>query len=124
MNYKEVRELADAGFPMPERSGNLLKNPDCNGCAEMFRGAHKANSNCLLIEPILEELIEACGEEFACLSPIRDHTREIISWVAQATSMIEDENFCTILECCPDSPVGPTPKEAVRRLWLALNPQK
>lgn len=57
------------------------------------------------IVPTLSELIEACGEDFLKL------TKDVTGWLAYG----EDEP----LE--PLETVGPTPEEAVARLWLALN---
>lgn len=71
----------------------------------------------------LSELIEACGEEFACLSIARSIPEEpATKWQAQGWSHQFDAVIgdCPIPECCPDATVGSTPEEAVARLYVAL----
>lgn len=104
MNYLLAKELAEAGYTFPSRYGNLLQNPDCDGCAVEHKGAHKAGSNCLLMEPTLEELIEACGEEFENITYFGDGR-----WAANSDDMGHN-GF-----------EGPTPSNAVAKLWLALH---
>jgi hypothetical protein len=60
--------------------------------------------------PTLEELIEACGENFAWLH----QSVKSKKWAAR--DFIYDDG--------PPSGQGSTPTEAVARLWLALNKKK
>jgi hypothetical protein len=115
INYELALELKKAGFPQPDRYGNLLENCTC-GSVEYLGGnkVHPPNSDCLVMEPNLSELIDACGEKFGKLiSPtyrqrydgVRDY------WVAMSD---DDRHDGYDME-------GTTPEEAVARLWLALN---
>jgi hypothetical protein len=67
-------------------------------------------------EPTLEELIEACGENFDALfsnfERIEKGYRQPHQWRADATNR-------TGYSCA-----GATPVEAIARLWLALNRKK
>lgn len=104
MTYELAKELKDAGFPQ--------------GCLPFFcDGCKKAQHNDEGIDmcdcevnkytqtyiPTLSELIEACGEHFGTL------TRNGSTWYASHYEFIDVYEY------------GPTPDEAVARLWLALN---
>ena len=106
MNYELAKELNDAGFPQPKRWGTVLENCTC-GSSEYMSGnkVHAPNSDCLLIEPNLEELIEACGDKLHFITRVHDDI-----WEAGARDSFYDAGS------------GKTPIEAVARLWLALNP--
>lgn len=67
--------------------------------------------------PTLSELIEKCGENFAILSAIKDHSGKIIKWHASGW----DVDRCIDMECCPEAGVGATPFDAVAKLWLTIN---
>lgn len=95
MNYDLVRELGDAGFKF-----KTLVEVD----NEKRFVISTANSGYRV--PTLEELIEKCGEKFYRLVKTKE------GWQAWG---IAENYFCV---------EGSTPKEAVTRLWLALNPKK
>ncbi len=95
MNYELAKRLKDAGFPFEECSLT-----DCSYVGPSLDGDNGKNYH----YPTLEELIEACGDEFDFLhmTPTRG------SWACHSQS---NEAFGA----------GSTPTEAVARLWLALN---
>ena len=90
MSYELAKKLKEAGFP---QTGTHFDN---NG--DMYGWSND------VYYPTLEELIEACGDEFDFLhmTPNRN------SWACHSQT---DEAFGA----------GSTPTEAVARLWLALN---
>jgi hypothetical protein len=87
MDYALAKALKDAGFVQEGRGSYVLP-------AE----AHQE----LCCFPILEELIEACGADFAMLV----HEQNIRMWSARAKGGADDF-------------FGPSPAAAVARLWLA-----
>lgn len=93
MDYKLALELKEAGFP-------LKKCPSCSS----------GNwDNCIhQYFPTLEELIEACGEDFIGLRKNTDGT-----FASFAGNEKYPEGSC--------EKHGSTPTEAVARLWLELN---
>ncbi len=89
MNYELFKKLNDAGFPQ-----NL---------------SYKEGFGDDLRFPRLDQLIEACGGDFAFLSAIHKvgNNVEIESWTASAFFDLEGK--------------GSTPEEAAANLWLSLN---
>jgi hypothetical protein len=110
MNYELAQELKDAGFPnikdLQHRQGREFILP--NGSVPVYSLGDAQNIKDWFI-PILEELIEACGEKFDRL--VAHHDRG--AW--DATSEKDSDGFFK-------SASGKTPTEAVARLWLALHP--
>lgn len=109
MEYQLALELKKGGFPQ-KQWGRVVVDPKC-GCTEYLGEnlVHPGDGDCLVFDPTLDELIEACGREFRGL--------EAGDWLAEDKSVIwyaksKDGN---IVE-------GPTPREAVAKLWLALRP--
>jgi hypothetical protein len=99
MNYELAKELKDAGFPQ-----NLDGNTTLSGKPLKFYGK-LGEPYC----PTLEELLSACGQQF----------HSLISTGATGWDACEfKEPFADTL---PLRINGPTPNEAVARLWLALN---
>jgi|SRR5215211_8161905 len=96
--YTLANELKDAGYPQGGR-GSWIVDPG----QIVARGGHRA------YVPTLEELIEACGENFALLH----QSVKSKKWAAQDFKYDEEEG--------PHDGEGSTPTEAVARLWLALN---
>ena len=92
MQYELAKKLKDAGYEMDYMLGN-------------FSEYDKKTANIWIP---LDELIEACGEEFDALKYFGHDI-----WVAEG----EDEP----LE--PHHVSGKTPEEAVAKLWLAINNQ-
>jgi hypothetical protein len=97
IDYMLANELKDAGFPQGGK-GRWLVDPR----QIVARGGDRA------YVPTLEELIEACGENFAWLH----QSVKSKKWAAQ-DFIYDDEG--------PHSGQGSTPTEAAARLWLALN---
>ena len=92
MNYELVKKLKDAGFPLK----------DYRYASDIFEGG--------FVEPLLSELIEACGYKFYNLTRLQP--KEIKDkWGAEGT---EDEDLY----------LGNSPEEAVINLWLALQDNK
>jgi hypothetical protein len=89
MGYDLAESLMDAGFPQIGK-GNLI--------GPMNKLVWRSGDRVYV--PTLEELIEACGENFGSLEKQHD------GWLASA-------NFA-------QSCFAKTPAEAVARLWLAL----
>jgi hypothetical protein len=96
IDYTLANELKDAGFPQGGK-GRWLVDPG----QIVARGGDRA------YVPTLEELIEACGENFAWLH----QSVKSKKWAAQDFIYDEDSH----------GGQGSTPTEAVARLWLALN---
>jgi hypothetical protein len=107
MNYELAKQLKDAGFPQTFPDGRWyydnLKEL-CQSC-EDHGDVHTDQTHGIV--PTLEELIEACGEEFGSVSLIVDDS-SVKRWECQKWDG-SDEYECS------------TPLEAVARLWLALN---
>ena len=116
MNYELAKELKDGGFPqipqhffMPERDkkGEIIEDSS-------------------ITIPTLEELIDACGEEFDYLKqvPFGEFVNAKtgkpcgIRWHAYPTE--EGYKGDCMVDCCGYES-GKTPTEAVARLWLELN---
>jgi hypothetical protein len=110
MNYELAQELKDAGFPnikdLQHRQGRELILPD--GSVAVYSLGDAENVKDWLI-PLLEELIEACGEKFDRLVAYHDKG----DW--EATSEMDSDGFAK-------GASGKTPIEAVARLWLELHP--
>jgi hypothetical protein len=90
MNYELAKELRDAGFPQRE-----MRYKD---------GVTSKYNEPIIYQPTLEELIEACGEDFNSLFKRPDG-----QWITECPDGHE-EHIC----------FGFTPTEAVARLWMAL----
>ena len=95
MDYKLAKALRDAGFPQQGKGGSII-DPDLI----VARRGDRA------YVPTLEELIEACGEQFESLVRYSDGTY-------RACGRDGAEGLQDIAS------VSST--EAVARLWLALN---
>jgi hypothetical protein len=112
MNYELAQELKDAGFPnikdLQHRQGREFILPD--GSVPVYSLGNAQHAKDWFI-PILEELIEACGEKFDRLLAYHDTG----DW--EATSEKNSDGFFKSVS-------GKTPTEAVARLWLALYPMK
>ncbi len=93
MNYDLCKELADAGFPQDRNEGDMLGFCYC---------------------PTLEELIEACGEDFYVLELMPNGSWNGIGNQRKYEDPLSDRMICG----------GATPTEAVAKLWLALNSKK
>jgi len=112
MNYELAQELKDAGFPnikdLQHRQGREFILSD--GSVPDYSLGNAENVTAWFI-PILEELIEACGERFDRLLAYHDTG----AWEAT-----REHNPDGLFK----SASGKTPTEAVARLWLALDSMK
>lgn len=112
MHYELALELKSAGFPQRHLDS------DFNGWSRFFYeedGLIRENTlsvnpsdNDSIYDPTLSELIEACGSNLQAL------VKEDGKWVAAQRWNNYEGYFC--LERS-----GPTPEEAVAKLWLELN---
>lgn len=93
--------------PTPKISGDLALELKAAGFPQkgdtVFIGANDE----VAVEPSLEELIDACGEEFDKLQLEETRPNKWFAYGGEAMFTL-----CGI---------GSTPEEAVARLWLALN---
>ena len=96
MTYETAKKLKDAGFKQ-------------TGIHSPLTYSRKEGEP---YYPYLNELIEACGDEFDALFKCRDNGVNIITdgWIA-----VDKDNTRAW---------GNTPEEAVAELWLALNKTK
>lgn len=105
ISHELAQQLKDAGFPqdIPEwRSGPDIGLVDDTQKPNMTADEIEAT---FVYDPTLSELIDACGEHFFALSaPIERKGYE--NWVASGGTKMQK---------------GPTPEEAVAKLYLALN---
>lgn len=93
MDYELASELRDAGFPQTGKGNRIGPSDNL-----IWRSSDR------VYNPILSELIEACGNEFDNLS--RFCPTGTPWFQARGSGKLEN---------------GSTPEEAVARLWLALN---
>lgn len=93
MTYELAKELKDAGFPQGKISMELVR-------AFAYFKQEPA------YYPILEELIEACGDNLFSVGRLRSG-----GWGAYSGMWGEEKPYAS----------GLTSTEAVARLWLALN---
>ncbi len=100
MNYELAKELKEAGFPQEGVEGETRLSGNAFGSGLEY-----------CYHPDLSELIEACGQRFDEVRPLR-MAGQISSWQALGV----DENLYH-----SNHGNGSTPEEAVARLWLALN---
>jgi hypothetical protein len=100
MEYSLAKELRDAGY-WDERSFYAAKEKVWNESKTDFEWV-----------PVLDHLIEACGDGFGGLIRLRDGT-----WNAATPVITSEVGYHNPQTEC----VGSTPTEAVARLWLALN---
>jgi len=102
MNYELAKQLKDAGFPQSKQWGEIT---DIDNKVVGFVDKYGNK-----IVPTLEELIDACGEEFGelvCLSNLGSNGSITEWWATQKEEGLQGQ--------------GETPTEAVARLWLELN---
>lgn len=109
MEYELAKRLTDAGFLQPKRWGKVLEHCTCGSTEYMGdKKVHAPNSDCLLIEPTLEELIEACGpHKYFTLT--QDRNKDV--WLASIANWDGSLPMQDWYE-------GRNPSEAVANLWL------
>lgn len=126
MTYELALKLKETGWPQDKPTeGRVVYDStgvgyvchqqeicdhECTNCP-----AHTEKAN-WAIEPTLEELIEACGDDFEMVRKVFEHDEigsgKFLYWFAECTN---EKGICT---------EGPTPIEAVANLWLVLNEKK
>lgn len=141
MNIELAQELKEAGFPQEWRLGSAFycenelyyigdveslsewkDNPDGSG----YHTASNSGCGCCSFGvgssvneytyvPTLEELIEACGEEFKAL----ENTNLVYGNINENERWFATSSYKRNLSYVGG--IGKTPEEAVARLWLALN---
>lgn len=106
MNYKLAVKLKKAGFTQKLEEGDFAYSPDGN--LERVEYIEEGSQIGLLFtkSPTLEELIDACGDDFHLLERGASGC-----WIADYHYK---EGTCSSIE-------GKTAKEAVANLWLKLN---
>lgn len=103
LDYKEYKELKDAGFPQPF--------PDMLRDGESFTNSKGE----VFYHPTLSELIEACGERFIALR--LNHYFKEEPWIAEGMILFKDEEKGIEINYTN----GKFPEEAVAKLYLKLN---
>lgn len=105
MNYELAKKLKDAGFPFRKLEGNLDEGISMKYGIDFvtFDGAET-----IYIEPILSELIEACGNSLRSINK----TVNGVMWFCNENTIVERQY---------QKDVYITPEEAVATLWLELN---
>lgn len=98
MNYELAKELKDVGFPIIEHADRAPE-------PRHYFLTHNGKLVDPVYVPTLEELVEACGDDFRAIHSPQDMNTEM--WIAGGMN----KSFVE----------GRTPTEAVARLWLALN---
>jgi len=101
MNYELAKQLKDLGFPQHLERGKLVFTDD----GEIIKSSDYS------LVPTLEELIEACGEEFHGLRKGKDE------WFADARKPFVKPYKGKRWKLTRSDK---TPKEAVAKLWIAL----
>lgn len=96
MNYSLAKELKDAGFPQVDDEQRTVDNV----LDVIRRGGNVNKEGETAYVPTLEELIEACG-------------KGKLAW-----DYTDGRDFTAMRDDIKTH--GPTPTEAVARLWLAL----
>ena len=106
MEYKLAKELEKAGFPQGMGKGCTCYDNKTKEIITDYTEGDQVITDCVKI-PSLEELIDACGDEFEAL------IKQSGGW--NATNF--QANGSRKIKIGP----GETPTEAVARLWLVLN---
>ncbi len=126
ITYELIKQLKDAGFPMPTQSSRKIwavtdkHNPHVEDL--IYTAAIPVNfSPDMLMVPSLDELIDACPKKIE----VKEHNTsavfdlccvddEWIAWYEAPDRIIlsKSETF---------EGMGSSPEEAVARLWLAIN---
>lgn len=107
MDYELAKQLKDAGFPQSDKEDALYCSPEG---LDSFEDIDKQKAYI----PSLEELIEACGDDFEGL--FRDRTMKTedgSQWFADRKENGRYETY-----------TGKTPIKAVAHLYIALNSNK
>jgi hypothetical protein len=107
MDYELAKSLKAAGFPQNASEKYWLYDDEGQHLVDAGE-THNYRWEVKFAAPTLEELIEACGDQFIKL------TKDQTGWLALAQEWSSGSTEY------PET-VGATPCEAVARLYLALN---
>jgi hypothetical protein len=130
MNYELAKKLKDAGFPqrMWPESLVYVDESKVGVWGSFSQSVHRVNGEMVSVEdfvklPTLSELIDACSptkpDDFGLrMDSDRWHAYYLYhGYFEHNEKFVNADNFYSV-----DLNVyGPTPEEAVARLWLALN---
>lgn len=111
LNYKLALQLEKAGFPLNDkrrleyyiRMKSELASPNVVTFYDK-----DTNKERYVYIPLLDDLIDACGDKFSCLE--RCITKPWCAWMKSEYKGKGVSHF-----------YGKTPEEVVAKLWLALN---
>lgn len=106
MNYELAKELKDAGFPQKDTLFVIRKKEQGLTFKNTFSNIEVGDD--WIAAPSLSELIDACGNDFGDLL----WNPKSKKWSAHTQKLpIQEGHYSS----------GPTPEEAVAKLWLILN---
>lgn len=113
LSYETAKKLKDAGFSQKLYTGATFY-PDAKSNERVWSDDTESFVSDIpevVKTPILEELIEECGENFVGVNLVGKYSTDT-KWKAIHCNIGTTYAY------------GPTPKEAVANLYLALNPKK
>jgi len=110
MNYELAKQLEKAGFPQGMGKGCMCYDEKTKEIIIDCTEGNQVITDCVKI-PTLEELINACGNEFAELS--KGNAKIDAPWTASGFPI--KTGFCG---------QGKTPTESVIKLWLKLQKKR
>ena len=109
MDYKLVKQLKELGFPQTKYYGGHFL------FCSTGKVVHDETNNPTVYEPILEELINECGDEFWGLRINRETRLWRADKVGYECVTAKDEDIITT------KGQGKTPLESVANLYIAIN---
>ncbi len=125
LDYKTCKRLNDAGFPQDTKESFVWNPPQkkeeyrtimpvgANGRRNLLASDYE-----VIACPQLEELIEACGDDFYGLLTQAEMNDEELEKVAKELGIPTERWFA---KSYSHVVFGKTPEEAVAKLWLKLN---
>ncbi len=112
ISYELAKQLKDAGFSQGTYMHYTCQHDEPLKCRLVSFKLHESDCDDVAV-PTLEELIDACGDEFGRL--IRQFQIGGIFWTAYSSPRPNDINVPAYIV-----QIGSTPTEAVANLYLAL----
>lgn len=139
LNYKLCKQLKDARFPQDKTRFSYVFPPKCREDYTNIMEVSKQQGRINLLSagyeivacPLLEELIDACGDKFEDLVRMVDiqDKKKVVWWQAYMTEKAFDKKVfdkiedCCVRDCCGYE-TGDTPLEAMANLYIKLNEYK
>ena len=119
MTYELAKKLKDSGFSQDKKGGGDL-------CAHGGHNFTPTPDDCWdkVYCPTLEELIEACGNNFGSLDfyiPFQDDDMCINCNKERSEAFGAKKRWTVLARKCQIAMCGDTPEIAVANLWIALN---